>query len=659
MSRPHEKSRAGSGSGSGTPLAEEVLGVAQIGAFRWNAQTGETEWQGRWSSVLGFEETSEPPTLEAVLDRTDPADAEAARSALDTLRASLVLDTTVRVHCPDRALRWLRFRSEPTSEDVVGVIEDVTQQTNERERLRKRDDEYHVITDYALDMIMRTDIDRQIRYISKSSERVLGLSPSQMLGQAARGGIHREDREAVDRSYDEIIRESGSSTATFRVRHRDGHWVWIESLGRAIHDRSSGAVKEVLYVMRDVSRRVEAEEQERRARDELLRVRRDQDEIRRSEELFRELADSTPVLMWLMDREGRPTWVNRAVFDYVGHSDGNEIHGTSLIHPDDVANVFEKALPALKRGAAFTLEARIQRHDGEYRSTLFTSLPRQTAGDEFSGYVASGVDVTEIRKAEAANAEHRSRLAHSLRVESLDQMALGLAHELHQPLAAISAATGAALRLVGAATPDLERLREMMTEAQAQAIRGGALLEEMREFIRKGGALEQAADAPIDLNEIVESVASLARHEANRRETQLDLRLSPSPLRVDGSRVQIQQVLINVVQNGLQAMSPGNGGERVLRIESEVDGRGSAEIRVLDNGPGISEASAHHMFDVFYTTRKDGLGMGLAISQSIVEAHGGRLTGKNRPRGGACFTIKLPMADGADRDVGDQPRSTV
>lgn len=648
---------------SPTPrLAEAALDAAEIGAFEWHATTSETHWDGSWRKVLGLEPTTAPPPLEELLKWIDPADRAKAPLVADAMRAGLRFDTTLLLRCPDGQHRWIRLRGQPrkTSADtlvMVGAIEDVTIRTREQLRLQQRDDEYHVLTDYALDMILRTDVERRVLYISKSCERVLGFTPAELVGSQARDAIHPEDRERADASYDEIIAGPGYSTAIFRVSHTDGHWVWIESLGHVIRDAATGEPREVLYIIRDCSRRIEAENQKRRANAELLHALRDKAESQRSEALFRGLADSTPVLMWLTDTEGRPTWGNRALFDFTGHKRGERPPGSPPLHPDDVDRTLHDFRTALEQRASCSVEARIERHDGEYRNTLFTALPRQDADGAFAGYVASGVDVTDIRRVEQANAEHQSHLAHSLRVESLDQMALGLAHELHQPLAAISAATGAALRSLGTTTPDLRRIREMMGETRTQAIRAGELLEEMREFIRKGNAHHSTTQQDaIDLNEIVESVAKLTHHEGKRREIQLEMVLAPGPLLVNASRVQIQQVLINVVQNGLEAMSPGNGSARILRIETGKTSRGTSQVRILDRGPGISEEGARHMFDVFYTTRTDGLGMGLAISRSIVEAHGGRLDGANRPEGGACFSVTLPLA-ARDASQPDGPES--
>ncbi len=167
------------------------------------------------------------------------------------------------------------------------------------------------------------------------------------------------------------------------------------------------------------------------------------------------------------------------------------------LHPDDVDRTLHDFRTALEQRASCSVEARIERHDGEYRNTLFTALPRQDADGAFAGYVASGVDVTDIRRVEQANAEHQSHLAHSLRGEPRpDGPGVG-ARAPPQPLAAISAATGAALRSLGTTTPDLRRIRVMMGETRAQAIRAGELLEEKREFIRKGNAhhLDYAASS--------------------------------------------------------------------------------------------------------------------------------------------------------------------
>lgn len=639
--------------------------MSGIGAWTWDGATDEVALSGPWDEILGVPDDAIPRRWKEFLAWADPADRDAIRQAQAGLATGTRIDVTCRMHPPNGNARWIRLRGDRVPSDrgvrMVGVVEDVTARTEERLRLQKRDEEYRVLTECALDMIVRTDEERRIHYISRSSEQLLGRSPEEILG-AGPEGIHRDDRAAADASYAEILSERGHSTANFRLRHKDGHWVWMESLGHAIRDPESGELKEVLFLMRDASRRIEAENRERRTSDRLLRAQRDlekqrvvEQEVRRSEALFRELADSTPIAMWIIGPLGRPVWGNRALLDFTGHRTGERVRGMSRIHPDDADRVSNEFVRSLQNRAPYAAEVRIERYDGEYRNCLVTALPRLDAQGSFAGYVATSVDVTDLRRAQKADAEHRENLAHALRVESLDQMALGLAHELHQPLAAISAALGAALRGISNGGLDTARLQEMLAEAQTQAIRAGALLEEMREFIRKGST--GRSDGPrvsIDVNVVVRDAASLARHEADRRGVVLDVEESPEPAHVHANRVQVQQVLINLIQNGLEAMSSSTGGR--VRIETSRARRGVVEVHVLDEGPGLSLEERQHMFDVFYTTRADGLGMGLAISRSIAEAHGGTLHGENRADGGAAFTLTLPTSP--DRDVADAAPET-
>ncbi len=641
-------------------ITRAALAVSGIGAWAWESKTGEATLSGPWGEIFGVPDDAIPRRWEEFLAWAEPEHRDAIREAERGLAAGTRIDVTCRMDPPRGNVRWIRLRGDRVPSDggirMVGVVEDVTARTEEQLRLRKRDEEYRVLTECALDMIVRTDGERRIHYISRSSEQLLGRSPEEILG-AGPEGIHRDDRAAADASYAEILSERGHSTANFRLRHKDGHWVWMESLGHAIRDPDSGELKEVLFLMRDASRRIEAENRERRARDRLLRAQRDlekqravEQEIRRSEALFRELADSTPIAMWISGADGRPAWGNRALLDFTGHRAGERVRGMSRIHPDDTDRVATEFVRSLENRAPYAAEVRIERYDGEYRNCLVTALPRLDAQGSFAGYVATSVDVTDLRRAQTADAEHRENLAHALRVESLDQMALGLAHELHQPLAAISATLGAALRGLSGGRVEAAKLQEMLAEAQAQAIRAGALLEEMREFIRKGAS--GRIDGPrssIDVNDVVQDAASLARHEADRRDIVLDVEASDEPALVHANRVQVQQVLINLIQNGLEAMGSSTGGR--LRVEIRRTRRGAVEVRVLDEGRGLSLEERQHMFDVFYTTRADGLGMGLAISRSIAEAHGGTLDGHNRANGGAEFTLTLPTS--SDRDASD------
>jgi two-component system sensor kinase FixL len=232
----------------------------------------------------------------------------------------------------------------------------------------------------------------------------------------------------------------------------------------------------------------------------------------------------------------------------------------------------------------------------------------------------------------------RQDLTHIGRVSALGELTASLAHELSQPLTAILSNAQAAQRLVAAEVVDLESVREILNDIVADDKRAAAVISGLRTLIKKG----EPELVPLDLNAIVGEVAWLLRTDTILRNVSMSLELALDLPRVRGDRVQLQQVVLNLVANGLEAMREPHAGARTLAIRTARDGAAALRVTVQDSGPGIAEKDLAHIFEPLYTTKTDGLGMGLAIVRTIVRAHGGTVGAENIPGGGASFHVTLP-----------------
>jgi signal transduction histidine kinase len=246
---------------------------------------------------------------------------------------------------------------------------------------------------------------------------------------------------------------------------------------------------------------------------------------------------------------------------------------------------------------------------------------------------------------ETRTRQHQTELAHAARLHTLGEMAAGLAHELNQPLAAIvNYGRGCALRL-RAGEVEREQLIEVIEEMSEQALRAGEVLRRIREFARTGALHRERLDPA----ELVREAARLAEVDARRLGVAMRLESSATPP-VEVDRIQVEQVILNLVRNGFEAMEAPARGLRELSIRTSTTAHGEVEISVSDTGAGLPEGVAARVFDPFFTTKPDGLGLGLAISRSIIEAHGGRLwTSNGGP--GATFHFTLPPAVGPETDA--------
>jgi signal transduction histidine kinase len=239
----------------------------------------------------------------------------------------------------------------------------------------------------------------------------------------------------------------------------------------------------------------------------------------------------------------------------------------------------------------------------------------------------------------------RQDLTHIGRVSALGELTASLAHELSQPLTAILSNAQAAQRLVAGDVVDLEKVREILSDIVADDRRAAAVISGLRGLLKKG----EPEFVPLDLNEIVGAVAWLMRSDTIMRNVSMSLELSPDLPGARGDRVQLQQVVLNLVLNGLEAMREPHAGARTLVIRTGRDGAGALRVTVEDSGPGIALKDLGHIFEPLYTTKSEGLGMGLAIVRTIVNAHGGAVGAENNPQGGASFRFTLPVASERER----------
>jgi len=261
-------------------------------------------------------------------------------------------------------------------------------------------------------------------------------------------------------------------------------------------------------------------------------------------------------------------------------------------------------------------------------------------------YVGTAADVTERKEAEQALREAQAALAHVTRVTTLGEVTASFAHELNQPLAAIANNANACLGLLPRGGPDLEEMREALVDIVNDAERGGAIIERVREMTRR--SVPQRA--PVRLADVVNDIVALTASESAARGIAIHTEVAPDLPVVRGDRVQLQQVLLNLVVNAMDAMGTVAESERRLEIlgqADEQDGYPAVRISVRDRGIGLNTGQPNQLFEAFYTTKPHGMGLGLAISRSIIEAHGGRLRAEPNPERGAVFSFCIPAAEAA------------
>jgi two-component system sensor kinase FixL len=254
----------------------------------------------------------------------------------------------------------------------------------------------------------------------------------------------------------------------------------------------------------------------------------------------------------------------------------------------------------------------------------------------FTGFIR---DLTEPQAAERRLQDMQSELIHVSRLTSMGEMASALAHELNQPLSAIASYMKGSVRLLDSGEPDLERIRSALTAAGDQALRAGEIIRRLRAFVGKGEAAMRVEALP----KLIEEAGALAMMGARDSGVRLEFRLSPEAGLVLADKVQIQQVVLNLMRNAVEAM--GASAVRELTVETRLLKEGWVEVQVGDTGPGLAPEVLERLFQPFVTTKAEGMGVGLSICRTIIEAHGGEISALNRPDGGAVFRFTLRSGD--------------
>ena len=362
--------------------------------------------------------------------------------------------------------------------------------------------------------------------------------------------------------------------------------------------------------------------------------------LRESESLFRTMADTAPVMIWMSDTEKRGTFFNKGWLDFTGRPLEEELGEgwTQSVHPEDLDRCLAVCGGAFRARRPFSIDYRMRRGDGQYRWVLDNGVPRHGADGAFLGYIGSCIDITERREAELEAARQRNELARLSRVAILGELSGALAHELNQPLAAILSNAQAAQRILAREPADLAEVRGILADVVDEDLRARDVINRLRLLMEKGEVRQQA----IDLNEAVLDVLRLVSSDLLLQGITAHTDLAPDLPAVNGDRVQFQQVLLNLILNGCHAMNNGHTGERRLVLRTEASDGDGVQVTVSDRGAGIGPGDLDRIFEPFFTTHTGGMGLGLAVCRSIIGAHGGRLWATNNEDGGASFRFALP-----------------
>jgi PAS domain S-box-containing protein len=437
--------------------------------------------------------------------------------------------------------------------------------------------------------------------------------------------VHPEDRERMKQVAQNIL-EHGSSDREneYRITLPDGSTRWIAGYGSVELDKR-GKPSFARGVSRDITKRKHAE-----------------DALRESEARFRTVANVAPVMIWMSGTDRLCTFFNKGWLDFTGRTMEQELGNgwAEGVHTDDLEHCLEIYGSSFHARQPFTMEYRLRRNDNEYRWVLDLGTPRFSDDDEFLGYIGSCIDITERKQSELDHQLQNMELARVGRVALMGELAASLAHEVNNPVGAMVTNANAGQRLIARGNVTTEELNDLLADIVADGHRARAVIEGIRNMVRK----RKTTHSLVSVNEIIRDLLRIVKADAVTRRVTLTTEIDSKAGRVMADRVQLLQVLLNLTMNAFEAMSVNRPDARRLVISGGRNEEGEIVVSLRDSGPGFPGGIIEKFFEPFFSTKAEGTGMGLAIARSIVEAHGGTLSGENCNDGGARFTVRLPEA---------------
>jgi two-component system, LuxR family, sensor kinase FixL len=363
--------------------------------------------------------------------------------------------------------------------------------------------------------------------------------------------------------------------------------------------------------------------------------------LREREERISLAAESADLAFWTIDFERKESWMSdngRAIFSFDRDQPLSRELFLSRVHPEDRIAMDEAIERARAASQTFEIEYRLLRPDGETRWLISRGRYLRNDRGEVSELIGVAIDITAQFKADLQLRLQREEMAHMSRVSSMGELAASLVHELNQPLSAIASNAAAGRRFLAQNSPELEMFDELLADVAADARRAGDIIHGIHNFVRKS----EGTRRPVNLNGIIREVLRLLHSDLLGRATSVETQLAPNLPTVDANPVNLQQVLLNLLMNSIEAMQSKPAAKRRILISTRCEAN-SVVTSVRDYGGGLPKDNPDKIFTHFYSTKPDGMGMGLTIVRSIVEAHGGKLGAENAD-GGARFFFSLPVA---------------
>jgi PAS domain S-box-containing protein len=560
------------------------------------------------------------------------------------LRTGEDIDIEYRARRFDGTYRWFNSRGSPQRNENGDIVRwcfllvDVDDRKKAEEELLKRQLDVTSILDSLPAYIVVLDPAGEIEFMHQNTVEYTGATIDEHRKWKNTDTIHPADRAGVVQALGHCLRTGEDCNLEYRSKRFDGVYRWFNSRGRPQRN-GNGDIVRWCFLLVDIDDRKQAEEALQTREAELTRANQfmaiaqelsqtgsysrvmDTDEQTLSDQMYR-----------ICEFDPKMKVTHEMVF--------------SRVHPEDLPAVEASWKAALEAGTDITIAYRFVTDSGAVKHFRTISRPELNVLGQLT-HVGATQDVTEIKRVEDAANQARAELAHVVRVSALNALAASIAHEVNQPLAGIITNASTCLRLLEADPPDLEGVKATAKRTIRDANRAADVIQHLRAlFGRKELSIES-----LNLNDAAGEVLTLCSSELQHRRVTVQTDFAEDMPVVRGDRVQLQQVILNLILNAADAMSCIYETPRYLRVETCCDNTSQACLSVRDCGTGIDPGSIEKIFDAFYTTKTGGMGIGLSVSRSIIESHNGRLWATANEGPGATFVFSIPCEFGPMPDA--------
>lgn len=527
--------------------------------------------------------------------------------------------------------------------DLKALSDRLAEQVEVRKRAEQRTRESEQLYRYTVElseqMVWTADADGRIMAVGPRFALITGLTETFPLNPKVASVIHPDDLEQVRSSWKRAVCDGAQHRVEFRMRVADGNYRAFVSRAAPLRDEEGKIVRWYGYT-EDIHDRREA-----------------MAALRQAEERYRLASRATNDAIWDWNVvTGQIDWSEAAAV-FLGRE---PVEGSSVewweqaIHPEDRERVVNSINATIESDRVrWSAAYRMRKADGDYAYVYDRGFFIRDEDGKVVRGVGAVVDLTERRRAESELRRTQAELIHVSRVSAMGTMASTLAHELNQPLTAVTSYIRGSRRLLAnSKDPNVQQVCDALEHAEGGALRAGQIVRRLRELVARGNVVV----GPEDLQKLVEDASLLALIDEHLHGISHHIEIDPRARWAEADRIQIQQVLINLIRNAVQAMQNSERREIVISTRPSGD---LIEVSVADSGAGISESVRGALFSPFHSTKSEGLGIGLSISRTIVEAHHGRIWAEDADGGGAIFRFTLPRADVPVLDVPQQNGGTI